>query len=311
MELNDKNLELVVSEKSLGKLTTNAIQIKELVLQMLPKYDIANYDASNVDQAKKDKALLNNSAKALNSKRIELEKEFLRPFEEFKGVISETVKLIGEATQKIDSVVKESEKKAKEEKHTELEAYWMAADFGLVPLAKIWDDKWLNKSTSLKSAKAEMVAKISQIQDDLGTLRMISDEDADLLQSLYLDTLNINSTIEYSNTLRENRKKIETLVPKEAAKAYADGKITAEEADAFAEDLLWDDSEHFEVPAAKVIEQILDAYVDEVAFGLQQAAPEKLERIMRVVGTKEQLIALADWMFDNEIHFEKLENATA
>ena len=63
MELNEKTFELVVSEKSLGKLTTNALQIKEKVMEILPKYDIANYNESNIDQAKKDKALLNTSAK--------------------------------------------------------------------------------------------------------------------------------------------------------------------------------------------------------------------------------------------------------
>lgn len=31
---------------------------------------------------------------------------------------------------------------------------------------------------------------------------------------------------------------------------------------------------------------------------------------MKVIATKDQLIALGDWMFDNGIHFEKLENVT-
>ena len=31
----------------------------------------------------------------------------------------------------------------------------------------------------------------------------------------------------------------------------------------------------------------------------------------KVVATKEKLIALGDWMYENEIYFEKLENETA
>ena len=116
MELNEKTFELVVSEKSLGTLTTNALQIKEKVLEILPKYDIANYNEGNIDQAKKDKALLNSSSKFLNEKRIELEKEWLKPFNEFKDIITETNSLIKECTAKIDSVVKESENKEKEYK---------------------------------------------------------------------------------------------------------------------------------------------------------------------------------------------------
>jgi phosphoglycerate-specific signal transduction histidine kinase len=76
--IQEKDLELVVSAKTLGSLTTNAIQIRDLVKNALPKYDISNYNENNIDVAKKDKAMLNNASKVLNNKRIELEKEFLK-----------------------------------------------------------------------------------------------------------------------------------------------------------------------------------------------------------------------------------------
>ena len=66
--IKDSDLELVVSEKTLGSLTTNAIQIRDMVKAALPMYDIANYNDENIDQAKKDKAALNKAAKALNQK---------------------------------------------------------------------------------------------------------------------------------------------------------------------------------------------------------------------------------------------------
>src|SRR5690606_16286897 len=124
IEIQEKDLELIVSEKTLGSLTTNAIQIKELVEQALPNYDIANYNENNISLAKKDKAMLNNAAKALNSKRIEFEKEFLKPFTEFKEVVNETVKLISVCSGKIDLVIKQSEQKAKEEKKQIIVDYW-------------------------------------------------------------------------------------------------------------------------------------------------------------------------------------------
>lgn len=286
MELNEKTFELVVSEKSLGTLTTNALQIKEKVLEILPKYDIANYNESNIDQAKKDKALLNSSAKVLNSKRIELEKEWLKPFDEFKGIISDTVKLIGEATSKIDSVVKDSENKAKEEKNSEIESYWKATEFSLVPLSKVWDDKWLNKTTTMKTVKAEISQKILKIQDDLKTLEAIG-EDVEVLKSIYLDTLNINTTIQYSNTLKENRKKIqESETPKVEEKPTEN---------------------HSEFIQEETKENIETTEPEKT----EKASEEKLTRIMKVVATKEQLIALGDWMYENGIYFEKLENVTA
>lgn len=44
------------------------------------------YNDENIDQAKKDKAALNKAAKALNAKRLEIEKEFMKPFREFKEI---------------------------------------------------------------------------------------------------------------------------------------------------------------------------------------------------------------------------------
>ncbi len=40
VEIKERDLELVVSEKTLGSLTTNARHIKDLVLKALPNYDI-------------------------------------------------------------------------------------------------------------------------------------------------------------------------------------------------------------------------------------------------------------------------------
>ena len=73
LAIQERDLELVVSEKTLGSLTTNAKQIRDIVMVNLPKYDISNYNDDNIDQAKKDKAALNKAAKTLNAKRLEIE----------------------------------------------------------------------------------------------------------------------------------------------------------------------------------------------------------------------------------------------
>ena len=91
LAIQESDLELVVSEKTLGSLTTNAKQIRDIVMSNLPKYDISNYTDDNIDQAKRDKASLNKAAKALNSKRLEIEKEFMKPFGEFKEVDRKSV----------------------------------------------------------------------------------------------------------------------------------------------------------------------------------------------------------------------------
>ena len=70
--LQENQLELVVSKKTIGSLVTNAKAIKTLVEKQIELYDISNYSTDDIAKCKQDKALLNKAAKALNDKRISL-----------------------------------------------------------------------------------------------------------------------------------------------------------------------------------------------------------------------------------------------
>ena len=206
VELQASQLELVVSEKTIGSLTTNARQIRELVEKALPRYDIKNYSADDVAKAKEDKALLNKAAKALNDKRIEFEREFMAPFGEFKEVVSDTVKLIKIAVDKIDTVIKADEERSKKEKREQIERLaeqcgW--EEFG-IKLSQIWNEKWLNKTSSLKSIEVDIRARMTTINSDLETLKTFA-EDYDVLVVRYKENLNLQETVQYANKLKEQR----------------------------------------------------------------------------------------------------------
>ncbi len=270
-EIQEKDLQLVVSKKMLGSLTTNAKQIKSLVENALPNYSIANYNEDNIDLAKKDKAMLNNAAKILTTKRIEIEKEFAKPFLEFKGIVNDTVKLISECSGKIDSVVKQSDQKAKDSKRALIQKYWDSKSFALVTFAKIFDDKWLNKTTTEKAIQTEIDAKIVKINNDIATLEAIG-EDSELLKSLYLDTLDLNGTIQYANTLKKNREKLKTnpvSIPTPQ-------------------------------PSITFLKPQPTTHYQPIADN------ELMTRVFKVITTRDNIIALGDFMNAKGIDFEKI-----
>ena len=303
-------------------------------MEILPKYDIANYNEGNIDQAKKDKALLNTSAKFLNDKRIELEKEWLKPFDEFKSIITETNSLIKECTSKIDSVVKESENKEKESKRKSIMSYFDNLNYTLVPIEKFFDEKWLNKTVSLKKVQEEINAKIEKFKADLLTIETSFPENTDLLKSMYLDKLDLSETLQYAAKLNKNKKKIEEStkeIEEKDAKDIAgidpvevendlwissEEPKVAEQPAEINEDAIWDDAEYFDVEKKNSIQPLMDSKISGVDYE-NTPVPESIEteetltRVMKVVATKEKLIALGDWMYENEIYFEKLENETA
>lgn len=281
-ELQEKDLELVVNEKTLGSLTTNAKQIKAMVEAALPRYDISNYNESNIALAKKDKAMLNAASKALNDKRIQFEKEFMQPFAEFKVVVGDTVALIKECSGKIDTVVKQSEENERKTKQQEIDTMWARKGFELVPLAKISDPKWLNKGTAFKAIEADMDAKVARIHDDIATIEAIG-EDIELLKSLYLDTLNLNNTIQYARTLKENR---------ERARAEAEARAQAVQAQPV-----------YASPQQPAEEKVTD--IPPMTFA-EVAQPELYIRAFKVTTTRENILRLGEFMNENGIKFEKL-----
>lgn len=300
--LQESDLELVVSEKTLGSLTTNAKQIRDLVKSSLPKYDISNYNDSNIDQAKKDKAVLNKAAKALNAKRLEIEKEFMKPFGEFKEIVAETVKLITECSAKIDAVVKENEQQYKNRKLEDIRTYFEAVNKNSVDFDKIYNPSWLNKSSSMKSVCNEIDSALSRIDSEINSLKGLSPEDFDVLQTYYMDTLNLSSTIQYANRLKEHR---------ERAHAAEEVRIKAAEEEkllkASQEEMQRNnDVEHQSVHSPAPSEDSSHVKNEEQA----ENAPENSKlyvRAFKVTATKEQIIALGDYMNENNIDFEKIE----
>lgn len=205
--LAETDLQLVVSTKTLGSLTTNAEKIRDMVKAALPQYSIENYSSSDVAKAKEDKTKLNKAAKALNDERIKIEKEWMKPFGEFKDVVTDTVGLIKNCVASIDKIIKEDDERTKNAKREQVER--LAETCGLevvgIKLEKIWNEKWLNKTTSLKSIEKEITEKVAIIKNDLETLKTFA-EDYDALVTYYKENLNLSETVAYANRLIEARK---------------------------------------------------------------------------------------------------------
>lgn len=275
LELKENDLELVVSEKTLGHLTTNALQIKEMVENALPQYSSSNYDSSNIDKAKKDKATLNKASKALNAKRIEIEKEFVKPFAEFKNVISETVKLINDCSSKIDEIVKEEEEKYKSEKRSRIIDYYNQKGTP-ISFDRVEKEEWLNKGSKEQKVFEEIDGIVSSINSELETLSKMPDSES--LQVYYKQCLDLNKTLQYATQLNEQKRMSEERKKEEELRR--------------SEEELNNNKPNNPMP--------------------NQAEPEKENkeevyiRSFRVSCSREQLISLGNFMNENNIKFEKI-----
>lgn len=221
METNP--LSLIIKEKTLGNLVTNAKDIKAYVEEKLKEYSVDNY-TGDAKQAAKDKAEINAAIKTLNDRRIALEKEWNMPFAEFKNIISETCDMMKTASGKLDVIVKAREEEEKAQKKAQIIELWNGKNFNLVPLDRIFNAKWLNKTTKLAAVDAEIDTIIKNITGDLASLDAFG-EDTAILKDLYLSTLNLQQTLNKGAELKANRERLAQL---EAEKKAREEKEKAE-----------------------------------------------------------------------------------
>lgn len=218
-EINE--LQIVVTKKTAGILETNLAELENFVNERLQDYTPEKF-TGDADSAKKSRAELNSAKKAISAERIRIIKELMKPFEEFETRCKSLEKNIDIASSALDAIVKFKEDAEKAEKKAIIEERWRSKDFTLVPLEKIFDQKWLNKTAKIKDVEKEIDAIIEKIYSDIKTIEAFGVE-VETLKPIYLDTLDIGSTITRGNVIKENRERLE----KEKAERAEREKIAA------------------------------------------------------------------------------------
>lgn len=189
-------MELRVNEVQIPEnITFNYEELKQELTKRVSMYETMVYTDDQIKKAKADKAQLNKLKKALNDERIRREKEYMQPFDEFKTQINEIIGIIDKPVAVIDAQVKAYEDKQKQDKRAAIEEVFGTIGFQtFVTLDMIFNDKWLNASTSLKSIEEEMKQLMYRFSTDLLTLNNLPEFGFEAVE-VYKTTLDINKAI--------------------------------------------------------------------------------------------------------------------
>lgn len=288
-----KELSLIEKESASGKLVTNIDELEIFVTEKLVEYTPENYKGDS-DAAKKDRATLNASKKAVSAKRIEIIKNAMARFmiDTFETRCKKVEKDIDTAALALDAIVKAKEEEEKNTKRKQIEQFWAVQNFDLVTLDKIFDQKWLNKTTKNKDTFEEIEKKIAAIYDGIKTIEAFG-VDVDTLKPIFLETLDIGATIQQGNRLRENR---ERLAKEEAERKERE----AHKAKQKAQEELGREEMRSQVnePVATMAAQ---------AAGVEVDLDPEITYTLKFKAKKSVLFALRQYMIDNGITYEKIE----
>lgn len=212
------------------KIEWNNEEIKKEVAERVEHYKGLVYTDVQIQDAKKDRANLRKFIEALESKRKEVKKQCLAPYEQFEKQVKEIVAIVNEPIVLIDKQIKEYEQIKRDEKLEKVQEFFAEVDFPeWVSFEKVYDTKWLNASVSLKSIKGAMEVMKEKIAKDLETLRVLP-EFAFEAEQLYISTLDIQKAITEANRMAEMQKAKAAHEAEQARlKAEAESKKAEEE----------------------------------------------------------------------------------
>lgn len=167
-------MEIKVDEiKALEPIKFNYEELKNELSEKVKVYETAVYSEENIAIAKQDRANLKKLSKAINDEKIRVKNKILEPYHPIEQQFLELISIADKAANNIDTQVKDFEEKEKINKKAEIKKYFdeeVGHFKDVILFDKIFETRWLNKTTSMKSVQADIDHIFSRTSTDLMTL---------------------------------------------------------------------------------------------------------------------------------------------
>lgn len=204
---------------------------REYLENALEKYRNNVYTPENLAVAKNDKAELNKVKKMIDDKRKEYKAKCLAPYEAVEYRFRELISMIDEQRNHIDSSIKIIDDKNKSDRETDLRKYYVAKSAPLGQYAdrmykRIFCDRWLKNTYSLKKCEEEILVAIKASVNDLETLKKVRSPFFDDLTEHYLNGGSVESCLELNEKLINAAQKAGAEVNGNSSKAVVTQEIT-------------------------------------------------------------------------------------
>ena len=279
-------MELIVKEPAMQSITFNFDELKAEIGEALEKYKGLVYTDATIKDAKSDRAALNKFKDALETKRKEIKKRSMIPYEAFAEQVKVLTGLIDFPLNEIDKQVKAYEEKKKAERLDALRKFyeflWNGYDFyqNVLPFEKAIALKKEMQNASVKEKAAEGLLQdvLEKCKSDLNAIAALeTGVNEPALIDYYKTCYDINSVIRKAQDIKsaaEAKKRQE----EKAAPAIVQSPIYKPE------------DEPAQISVSETAEETPVIQVD-----------------FRVWGTKEQLLKLQAFLKENSLRYGKVE----
>ena len=288
------DLQLKTTKFELGVIETNLTELEKIVDESLEKYRGLVVSEDQIGEAKKTRSDLNALKKTANDWRIRKEKEFNEPFAQVKAQVKRICDNIDNVNGEIDKQIKSFEETQKQEKRAAIETWWAENGKRTVPLEKVWDERYLNKTFSEKQWQDDLRRKKERITNEIFQITQMGEAaKVDFLLQEYMKTLDVSAALEAWERQEEAKRRAD----EEKARMEAERQAREEKARQAAE------------MAAKTNQNVPETYQEAPKAEQKDDVRDYLysPEFRLVDVTYEQMIALAKFFKDNGISYETLK----
>ena len=288
------------------KIEFNYEEMKAEFSKKLVHYNTLVVTEDSIRDAKADKAALNKLKEAIETRRKEIKKTYLLPYENLEKQCKELVAMIDAPVKSIDGQIAVFDQKLQDEKWKQISEYYnteVKELKDLVPLEKIVSSKWKNKTESLESVNNAIGDTLERIRGELETISTLHSPYEQQIKDVYLNDFNLSKALMEQKRLEERQKQIE-----EMERQKEERRKQAEEAERKRQ-------EEQQRAAQNVSEPVIEAKKESPVQAVAEDTPAtptapitpKYSATFKVTGTQTQLQALSAFMKKYNINYEVIK----
>lgn len=277
------------------QISFNFEEIRAELAQKLQVYQNMVVTESGVKEAKADRANLNKFKAALADSRKSVKSQWNQPLSDFEDKMKVLEQMVDEPISVIDRQIKSFEEIKKEEKRQSIEAFFEdnVGDLEeILPLQKIWNDRWLNATYPMKEIEQEIISRMRKTHNDINIIVAMQLPCTDQMLSTYLETL--SKAMEEKHRYEQAQKAKEQIVKPNQEETVPQSKpVVVEKKEQSSDSIAM--QQVGSIPENKQMEQ-----TGEAAYNLKVLD-------FRVWVTPEQMQALKAFLLQNHIRYGRVE----
>lgn len=215
-----------------GVIELNFDDIERALNQKLEEYKGAVFTEESKVIAKKEVASLRKLKSKFEDARKTVKREWMKPYDEFEERMKKLTTKIDEPINLINDQVEEFERQRKEKRRARIKEIYqdLIEDMGdYCELARIYDPKWENATTTEKMIKESISAAIENARTAVSTITGMQSEAVEEALTIYRESMDMAKAIGYINNYEQQ--KAEIMKREEARrKEYEERRRKEEEA---------------------------------------------------------------------------------